>query len=407
MRERQTKEATEEKEGRIRRGVARSGPGPAGHRHELLHLQGTVGNANVVQRLQRSGHAPHAEDHGHGHDHPHGLPVQRAITVDGTAVEDPAQVLAASDVGDLLSETGLRVLNYLKRPEFGASLDVKDGEELAIEVDRIAAMIDLVHSINSSGILGRRTLGQQGIAHTGSNDLGDTTALAVNVLDARTATDHEALQDVVTNSLTSRNNGSFSVAMERPQDEDMILADLAEVTDGGGLSETELEGLRRDAAGDASLLGMLVNAMRNQKLSEAQGEVVARYTALLQARTENTAMAIIDRPGADVATLGPGSRAYESDVPADRIPPGGAGGFTSLVLPGWFEPYGLLLMTRDWPAGVKLRFAGTKKITAHYRAADQDWPVTVDAPDYASEIEKTLQEFKLIATHILKTSGGI
>ncbi|MEU9994385.1 hypothetical protein [Streptomyces sp. NPDC050848] len=395
MRERQTKEATEEQEGR---GARRA---PAGadhhhhhphHRHDLLGLQGARGNAAVVQMLRDSGHPP---------------AIQRAVTVGGAKVEDPVQHLMSSGMDTFLSETGKVVLGYLKRPDFPASLDVKDSDELLIEVDKIAAMIDLVHSINSSGILGRRTMNQQGIAHTGSNDAGNSTALAVNVLDARTAQGPDDIQDVVDQSLTSRDNGSFSVAMERPQQEDMILADLAEVSDGGGLSAAELEGLRKDAAGDESVLGMLVNHMKNQKLSDAQSEVVARYTALLQARTQNTAMAIIDNPGGDVANLSAGTRAYESDVPADVIPAGGAGGFTSLVLPGWFEPYKLLLMLREWPRGVDLAFAGTKQITAHYRAAGQDWPITVDAPDYGSEIGKKLQEFKLIATHILKTSGSI
>ncbi|MFG2641257.1 hypothetical protein ACGFYP_09860 [Streptomyces sp. NPDC048370] len=403
MRERQTKEAIEEQEGR---GARRA---PAGtdhhhdhhhHRHELLGLQSARGNAAVVQMLRDAGH-PGTRGEAEA------PAIQRAVTVGGAKVEDPVQHLMSSGMDNFLSDTGKVVLGYLKRPDFPASLDVKDSDELLIEVDKIAAMIDLVHSINSSGILGRRTMNQQGIAHTGSNDGGNSTALAVNVLDARTAQGPDDIQGVVDQSLTSRDNGSFSVAMERPQQEDMILADLAEVSDGGGLSAAELEGLRKDAAGDESMLGMLVNHMKNQKLSDAQSEVVARYTALLQARTQNTAMAIIDDPGADVANLSAGTRAYESDVPADVIPADGAGGFTSLVLPGWFEPYGPLLMLREWPPGVELSFAGNRKVTAHYRAAGQDWPITVDAPDYGSQIGKKLQEFKLIATHILKTSGSI
>lgn len=265
-------------------------------------------------------------------------------------------------------------------------------------------MIDLVHSINTSGILGRRTLVEQGIAHTGSNDRGSATALAVNVLDARGARDLAQIQDVVTKSLTEPNNGSFSVAMERPQDDDMILDERAGDLDGVELSAEELADIREAAQGDESMTRVLTSAMKRERLSDAHGTTVAQYVALLQERTQNTAMAIIGEPGPDVATLSPGVRSYESDVPSDKIQPG-EGGFTSLVLPAWFEPYGPLLMTREWPKGVALRFAGTKKITAHYRAKGTDWPVTVEAPDYGSEIQSQLQQFKVIATHILKISS--
>lgn len=330
--------------------------------------------------------------------------VQRTVTVGGAKVSDPARLIEESDLEHFLVPTGRRVLDYLKDPRANAALEAKDGEELVLEVGRIAAMIDLVHSINSSGILGRGTLVQQGIAHTGSNDRGDSTALAVNVLDARAAQDLAQIQDVVTKSLTDPNNGSFSVAMERPQEDDMILDEMAGDVDGVELPEKDLAGIHKAAQGDEGLARMLVSAMKRERLSDARGGTVAQYVALLQERTQNTAMAIIDRPGSDVATLSPGVGSYESDVPSDKIPPG-EGGFTSLVLPAWFEPYGPLLMTQEWPEGVALRFAGNKEITAHYRAKGNDWPVTVEAPDYGSEIQSQLQQFKVIATHILKISS--
>ncbi|MFF5155154.1 DUF4157 domain-containing protein [Streptomyces sp. NPDC000348] len=334
--------------------------------------------------------------------------VQRAVLVGGAEVADPARVVQDAGLDYLLTDTGRLVLSYAPKLTADVPLQVKDAEELVIEVGRIAAMIDLVHSINGSGILGRRTLSRQGTAFTGSNDEGDSTALAVNVLDARGGGSAADIRDVVDESLTARDRGSFSVAMERPVDDDMILGEMAEDVPGTALSEAELAEVREAAAGDEGMFRMLASAVLNNKkaglLAESHADTVAQYRSLLQDRTQNTAMAIVGRPGADVLTKGPHLGSYESDVPSDRIPPG-PGGFTSLVLPRWFEPYGPLLLLRDWPEGVALRFAGNRQITAHYRAKGTDYPVTVDAPDYAAEIEAQLRKFQVIATHILKTAS--
>nr|WP_317447790.1 DUF4157 domain-containing protein [Streptomyces collinus] len=353
--------------------------------------------------------AEHATDSGHPVDAATGTAVQRAVTVGGAAVSDPVSLVKGAELDHFLTDTGWQVLSFASRSA-KVVLDAEDSEKLVLEVERTAAMIDLVHSINSSGILGRGTLSRQEIGYTGSNDAGDSTALAVNVLDARGAEGHspEDIRDVVNASLTDPNRGSFSVAMERPVHDDMILEEMADDVPGVELTETELAEARQHAEGDEAMVGMLISAMRNSKkaglLADSHEGTIAQYTSLLQERTQNTAMAIVGEPGRDVVTKGPHLGSYESDVPSDRIPPG-AGGFTMLVLPEWFEPYGPLLMTRDWPDGVKLRFAGNKQITAHYRAKGNDFRVTVDAPDYAKEIETQLQEFKVIATHILKTSS--
>ncbi|MXM66331.1 DUF4157 domain-containing protein [Streptomyces sp. HUCO-GS316] len=328
--------------------------------------------------------------------------VQRAVTVGGAQVDDPARLVADSDLDWILSPTDQLVLRHL--PRLG-ELNVKDGEELVIEVGRISSMIDLIHSINSSGILGRKTLSEQGTAYIGSNDRGDSTALAVNVLDARGAARPDVdIPEVVKQSLTMPNNGSFSVAMERPEDDDVILEEMTKNASDIQLTEAELAQIQEAAQGDESLIRLLTSAKKRQRLSDVHGDTVARNTSLLEQRTQNTAMAIIGQPGRDVVTLGPRLGSYESDVPSDQIPPG-ENGFTSLVLPAWFEPYAPLLMTRTWPDGVAVSFAGTKQITAHYRAKGTDWPVTVEAPDYAAEVEAQLKKFQVIATHILKISS--
>jgi hypothetical protein len=368
--------------------------------HRLLDLEGTAGNAAVVRLLHRPDHPQHP-------NRTHSAPpaaVQRAVTVGGAKVSDPSLLIEEHDLAQhLLTATGQQVLDYLKHPSGAhADLQAKDTEDLVIQVERIAAMIDLVRSINATGILGRKSLVAQGVAHTGSNDRGNETSLAVNVLDARGAKSGDQIKNVVTNSLTAPSNGSFSVAMERPQDDDMVLEELAKVT-GGSLSEQELADIRKAAGGDEQTMKLLVSAMQEEKRFGARSKTVEEHASLLQERTQNTAMAIINEPGPDVANLSPRAAAYESDVPSDRIPPG-KGGFTSLVLPSWVEPYGPLLMT-NWPEGVEMRFAGSKQVTAHYRAQDKDYPVTVEAPDYGSEIQKQLTQFELIATHILKATS--
>ncbi|MFJ1595156.1 DUF4157 domain-containing protein [Kitasatospora albolonga] len=352
-----------------------------------------------------------AHDRSHTHDHAQdgtgataadATAVQRTVTVAGQEVADPAQLIREKELDYLVTSTGVEVLNHLRSSQADIDLTARDPEYLVLEIGRIAAMIDLIRSINTSGILGRKNLIQQQIAHTGSNDTGDSTALAVNVLDARTANGPGDVREVVESSLTDPNNGSFSVAMERPQDEDMILTEMSKLVADLSLPEEEAARYRELAEGDESIFHLLAARAQKDRLSTAQGEVVGWYTSLLQERTQDTAMAIVNRPGADVATLSPDTRSYESDVPSGVIPPG-EGGFTSLVLPGWFRPYASLVTSPSWPSNLALHFAGTREVTAHYRAKGQDWPVTVQAPDYASEIEAQLSKFRLIATHILKS----
>ncbi|MFD3941325.1 DUF4157 domain-containing protein [Streptomyces sp. NPDC058579] len=91
MRERENEEATGAKHGR----GARQAPAEAGQsRSELLGLQGTVGNAAVVQMLRRAGHGLDQEEHRHGegcgHDEVEGPAVQRSAgpAVQRSAVHD-------------------------------------------------------------------------------------------------------------------------------------------------------------------------------------------------------------------------------------------------------------------------------------------------------------------------------
>lgn len=336
----------------------------------LLALQRAAGNAAVSRSL-----------------------VQRAVIVGGAPVHDPVGILRADSNHVLMSATGWRVVEWARAGN--ADLTAADTEGLVVEAERIAAMVELVRSIRNRGILGRRTLTQRQISFAGSNDRGDTTALAVNVLDSRRA-GHDVDQ-LVTNSLTAPKNGSFSVAMERPPGTDMVLDQLREDRQ---LDTEPTEQERKEAiavAGgnteDERLILKLMVAERQNK------GTIDRNQNVLAERVRNTAMAIIPQPAGDIANREDGGF-YESDVPADRIPPG-TGGFTLLVLPQWFKPYAP--MVQPWPKDVEARFMGDRQVTAHFTAGDVDLPVTVDAPGFGTQIREQLTKFQYLATHILKT----
>ncbi|GIF08966.1 hypothetical protein [Actinoplanes siamensis] len=363
----------------------RPATGPPGNAAQILALQRTVGNAAVGRLI---------------------TPVQRAVTVGGKAVDDPVALLATKQHDELLSGMGRTVLGWAARGQ--ATLAATDVDDLVIQVERIAAMASLAGSILSSGILGRKTMSRSGTAFSGSNDRGDDTALAVNVLDNRSgAYDSDRL---VHDSLTARDRGSFSVAMERPTDDDMVRDQLLEDRNRPRpdvpLSEPEQQEILKQSGGDPTMLRVLTERKLEEKF-DRHGETLGLNRAVFNERVQNTIMAIMSRPGADVATRADGG-GYESSVPADVIPPG-PGGFTTLIFPKWFEPWAPLMLTglTSDPTGLTIRFAGDRRVTAKYRALGEDHDVTVDAPDYASEVGEQLTRFGAIATHILKTAGAV
>jgi len=343
---------------------------PANSQAALLALQRAAGNDAVSRSL-----------------------VQRAVIVGGAPVHDPVGMLRAGDNHLLMSDTGWRVVEWARAGK--ATLTAADTEGLVVESERIAAMVELVRSIRNQGILGRRTLTQRQMSFAGSNDRGDTTGLAVNVLDSRGG-GHDVGQ-MVTDSLTAPKNGSFSVAMERPAHEDMVLDQLAE----DRLVDAEpTEEDRQKATGLAKGDSQWLPTILKMVVAERQrAGTMTRNQNVFEERVRNTIMAIVRRPAGTIANRDAGGF-YESDVPADHIP-AGTGGFTLLVLPQWFQPYAP--MVRPWPENVEARFVGNRRLTAHFLAGGVDLPVTVDAPDFGSEIQQQLTQFQYLATHILKT----
>ncbi|GHF33544.1 DUF4157 domain-containing protein [Streptomyces griseoluteus] len=105
MRERKNEEATGAKVGR----EARHAPAEAGHpRSRLLALQGTVGNAAVVQMLRRAGHGLDEEEHRHGdgcgHEGFKDPAVQRSSVHD--VVRSPGRPLDQATRTDMESRLG-------------------------------------------------------------------------------------------------------------------------------------------------------------------------------------------------------------------------------------------------------------------------------------------------------------
>ena len=145
---------------------------------------------------------------------------------------------------------------------------------------------------------------------------------------------------------------------------------------------------------------MLLPTLKLNKAAAINEELMAELlNSEMQDRAMNTIMAVVPNPNGRIANLSERSASYESDVPSGKIPVGD-GGFTSLLIPEWFQPFYLMIEDLQ-PPNITVRFVGTKTITANYKTRNGHIPVTLNAPDYGSEISPLLQEFKLLATHIL------
>ncbi|MGW3652081.1 eCIS core domain-containing protein [Streptomyces sp. NPDC000878] len=368
--------------------------------HELTH---TVQQGAARAHPSMSTGATRKEpDHGVARDHGTGLAstrVQRRVVRNGIPVREPLAEVEASEHGALLTATSRRVLEHLARPT--PVLVVGDTTELFLEAKRIAAMVDSIDSILAHGVLGRRELNRRNIDYQGSNDAAsDHTPLAVNVLDARGAgADFHAL---VAGSLTVDHSGSFSVAMERPVQEDVVAARIT-----ANLTTARSRGPRQDEIDQLVTGGMSEEMaqlfLRMNREETAIADAIAGNQAVFDQRVQNTVMAVVIAPdhGMDLGFFG--NRQYESQVEADRIPPG-PGGFTVLLIPQWFAPYATLLRPQ-LAAHVTFTYVDNARITAGYSGGGQNNSVTTNAPDYATALRQLLRQHRLIATHIVKTGG--
>jgi len=330
-------------------------------------------------------------------------PVQRVVNIGGTEVKSIADYLAEQDSDRALSPTESEMCTWMltaAHPWDFASL-----EELLVLANRASSTEKLLISIFTNGILSRREMAKKQVDYTGSEDVGENGGLAVNVLDNRK--NIQGNSEMVNDSLTSEDRGSISVALERKNDRIKTL--LKKATD-MALSETEVDEIKnnpayKDLVEDETMLNFLLKDKKQQKATDENERMLNEdHNPEMEKRAMTTIMAVIHQPSEKIANLSTPERSYEGEVPSGSIPPTSEeqteDTFSTLLIPNWFEPFHARIRDHQ-PPHVATRFVGTKTITAHYKTGDGHLPVTVDAPDYESELTPLLTEFKLLVTHIL------
>jgi hypothetical protein len=318
--------------------------------------------------------------------------IQRRILVNNNQIDDVINYLNQQEL-NFLDEKQVFIADYMA--VHPTTFKVKNAEDLVLEVEKADSMVKLVQSILRTGLLSRKKLRQDSIGFVGSMDSGNTTKLAVNVLDAR-GDKSKSEQEVAENSMTAEDRGSISVSMER--EEDVIMQELVNYED-VNLTEEEEKELNNQAKDSEELMAMQL-AKKMGKSQNYNGQIINSFKETLSERALRTVMAIVPTPDKSIANLPPRTDSYESEVPSEEIVPG-EGGFTTLLLPTWMTPFERLLEDCK-PKDIELRYVGTKQVTAFYKAGNKGQiPVTIDAPDYASEVAPLLQEFRYLATHIV------
>lgn len=316
-------------------------------------------------------------------------PVQRKVSVGGKPAPDIYQVLAGEeDLAVFLHEEAGEVAAVMQK---AGNYEFNKPDDLFLYLTKVTAMVKLLRSVYRNGILSRTIMQRSEIDYTGSIDKGGVGDLAVNVLDNRAK--EKTSQEVTQDSLTMEDNGSFSVAMER--EEDFLKDDLAKADD-MTLQPEDFHGIPED------LHAAMGSHLKKEKALNVNSAMLNGFANQeMSARAMDTVMAIIHNPSDRVATRSPDSLAYESSVPEGRIDAGTENGFKQMLIPDWFRPFYSLVEAMT-PKGIEVTFVGSTRVTAFYKHAGTQVPVTVDAPDYASHVAESLEQFNQIATHILK-----
>ena len=345
-----------------------------------------------AQRLQGTGRM------GLANTAPRHAVIQRKVTVAGQDVPSVVGHLHGGDLGELISTEASEAAGWMLG--LSKTFAFKDSEELLLHAERVYSMAKLIRSLFAHGLLSRTQLVQKRIDYVGSVDAGREGGLAINVLDMRGGEDDAKYQ--ADQSMTARDHGSISVALER--DKDWIKGADEEPTEwrtpeGAPWSDEDERALPHSEAPS------LVDAVRkhqkeNRALEHNERLLNSLYKPEMTERAQNTVMAIVPKPqDIGAAHKDPIAPLYEHKAPSGHIAPG-QGGFTTLLIPGWFEPFYLMLEAQQ-PRGLEVRFVGDKAVTAYYKAGAHQIPVSVTAPDYASEVAQDLQRFETVATHIL------
>lgn len=325
-------------------------------------------------------------------------PVQRRVTIGGQQVD--SVVDAVGDNWPLLSLEAAEAAGWMRG--LSPTWDFADPEYLLLFANRVAAMTKLIRSIFATGILSRERLAAGGIPFVGSEDVGNAGKLAVNVLDNRVG--GRTAASIADESMIAQDRGSISVAFERENDwikQGPDDDEFGEWTKPQHVALTDQETREvTEMAGGNPALAEMITRHRQQNTAFARNEALLNglYSPEMNDRAQNTLMAVVPRPDS-MAVLSPRDLSYESEAPGGQIVPG-QGGFTTLLIPQWYQPF-YLMLRQIQPPGVTVRFVGNTQVTAFYKSPLGQIPVTVDAPDYASEVGPELQQFRYLATHIL------
>jgi len=337
--------------------------------------------------------------------------VQRKVTINGKEKDSIISYLFTTGWDELISLDEAEVAGWLLGDS--RTWNFSGPEDLILYVDKVYSMTKLIRSVFASGILSCEELNKQKIDYVGSEDVGKVGKLAVNVLIKGGG--KKSAQEIADESMTAENRGSISVALERQND--WLKASPDEELGGEWtkpeqivLTSEEQKDIQNAgeevAKTDGDEMGNLVKKALETKIKETKAydqnqELLNNlFGPEMEERAQNTIMAIITNPSKSIANIGENEDiSYESDVPGGKIPSGDAG-FTTLLIPQWFEPFYMMLKDQQ-PDDVEVRFVGDKNVTAKYKSPLGSIPVTVNAPDYAGEVAEKLEEFKTIATHIL------
>lgn len=356
---------------------------------------------NTIQTMMNA--SPH-------HQHMHavqkkmnGRVIQRRVTIKGQPIDSIIRYLSTDEWNTFLSMEEAGAAGWMLG--INQTLDFKDQGDLILYVTKVWSVAKLLRSIFTSGILSRNLLSQRNIDYIGSEDTGKSGGLAVNVLDNRD--ENVGAQQIADDSMTATQRGSISVAMERENDWVKHGPDDDKFGEWSKPQHIALTPSQEKQVKEAELVGgpSLGSAVRHHN-QESQADTNNTdllnnlYRPEMDRRAQNTVMAIIRKPGSGVATSVRSGTSYESSVSSGAIQ-AGPGGFEVLLIPAWFQPFYLMLKDAQ-PKGLEVRFVGDKTITAHYKnPGGGHLPVTVNAPDYTEQITPELQQFKLLATHIL------
>ncbi|MEM7151972.1 MAG: hypothetical protein AAF799_03975 [Myxococcota bacterium] len=279
--------------------------------------------------------------------------------------------------------------------EFHAHVDREaEIDELHPEV---AATIRNANNILRDGVLTRSDLAKKGVKFTGSVDKGESFQNDVSVNLLRT-TDEQDADEVAEDSVTAADRGSLSVALERPNDEE-LMADFAKPP----LTAEEEEQLQGVPEGMRA-------GLRRALLSNTLPQPNANATAELSRRAQRSVLAITTPSrlsGGRSATrreqIGDfkkkplESRSEERQLRGSIRP----GSLHSLVVPESIRDHAHLLHN---PHKVPIRFVGNKSTDVHFKPGDgqRNIPVTIDAPDFGSAVSDALKDNPRLLTHVAR-----